>query len=54
VRVLDLPAMSEQSLTVMHGHESPISGLLFLDDEGQAVSSSWDHTIRIWKLPPRR
>ena len=54
VRLLDLPAMDEQSLTTLHGHEAPISGLLFLADEEQAVSSSWDHTIRIWKLPPRK
>ena len=43
----------EEALTNLHGHTSPITGLLFLDDAATVISSSWDRTLRIWKLPRR-
>ncbi len=33
------------------GHTSSITGVDFLDDGRQAISSSGDGTIRVWKLP---
>jgi WD40 repeat protein len=51
VRILEYPVMTEEALTILHGHTSTITGLKFRADEGHAISSSWDGTIRTWKLP---
>lgn len=50
VRVLATEVVGEQALTILYGHQSLISAVHFLKDESYVVSSSSDHTIRLWKL----
>ncbi|PGH11927.1 hypothetical protein AJ79_04619 [Helicocarpus griseus UAMH5409] len=39
-----------QLLDQLSGHEGPVSSLSFAADGSHLVSSSWDHTVRIWSI----
>jgi WD40 repeat protein len=39
-----------QSAHILNGHESEVDGLVITQDGRFAVSSSWDHTVKVWDV----
>ncbi len=47
--VLMIGAKSGKPLLELKGHEALVSSLSFVENGSHLVSSSWDHTTRLWK-----
>jgi WD40 repeat protein/predicted Ser/Thr protein kinase len=50
VRTLAAAAKAQGFAQVLRGHTAPLTGLLFTPDGQRVVTSSEDHTVRVWHL----